>query len=100
MAKKKDTRTLDEMRRCVKQHLSYHNTKVVNIEQIAKELGVKKLDLWEFIQANELYFVTRVVKIRDSDIVKWRYIRGVLEQPMTETELQDMKKSLENIGYC
>ena len=100
MVKKKEELTLDEVRRCVKLHLSYHNTKVVNIEHLAKELGVKKLDLWEFIQANKLYFVSTIVKDRNSNTVKWRFIRSVLEKPMTENEYHEMKTSPDYIGYC
>lgn len=42
MTKKKENLTLEEVKRCVELHKSYHNYKQVNIEIIAKELGIKK----------------------------------------------------------
>lgn len=91
MAKKKETLTLDEVRRCVDLHKSFHNTPRVNIETLAKELGVKKLDLWEFILENKLYFVIQYYNEPKSNAVKWRFIKKVLENPMSQEEYAKME---------
>ncbi|MBR8706892.1 hypothetical protein [Bacteroides pyogenes] len=97
MAKKKDTLTLDEVRKYVQLHQSFHYTEKVNVEVLAKELGVKKLDLWEFILNNELYFVIKDTRNIDSGEVIARFIKEVLEEPMSMEELFHMKRENEGI---
>lgn len=95
MAKKKEILTLDEVRRCVKLYQSFHATKKVNIETAAKELGVKKLDLWEFILENKEYFVLKYIVNQQSGLsnkISYRYIRDVLENPMSQEEYIEMKR--------
>lgn len=92
MAKKKDTLTLDEIKRCVKLHQSFHNSKFANIEDISKELGVKRLDLWEFIQENKYFFVISSSYNSGTKFAKWRFIKEVLDVPMTEEEYTKMIK--------
>ena len=91
MAKKKEAPTLDEVRRCVKLHQSFHNTKLVNIEVLAKELGMKKLDLWEFILKNEPYFVMEYWGKDIQKFIEFRFVKEVLEQPMSEEMILKMK---------
>lgn len=91
MAKKKDTLTLDEVRRCVLLYQSFHNTKKVSIEVLAKELGIKKLDLWEFVLDNEPYFIMEFWNEGNEKWIKFRFIKEVLEQPMSAEEVFEMK---------
>lgn len=95
MAKKKETLTLDEIRRCANLYFSFHNAKRIEVEMLAKELGVKKLDLWEYISKHEEYFVMHCWSENGGEWIKYRFITEVLETPMTDEELLNMK-----IEYC
>lgn len=99
MAKKKESLTLDEVKRCVKLHKSFHNTPRVNIEDLAKELGIKKLDLWEFILENKLYFIIQYIKEPQSNTIKWRFVKKVLNDPMNEEEYKEMIETSNYIEY-
>lgn len=90
MAKKKDTLTLDEIKRCVKLHQSFHNCKGSKIDDISKELGVKKLDLWEYIQDNKYFFVISSSYSSGTKFAKWRFIKDVLDSPMSNEEYNKM----------
>lgn len=99
MAKKKESLTLDEVKRCVKLHKSFHNIPRVNIEDLAKELGIKKLDLWEFILENKLYFIIQYIKEPQSNTIKWRFVKKVLNDPMNEEEYKEMIETSNYIEY-
>lgn len=71
---------LEEIKRCVDLHKSYYNTKIVNVETLAKELGVKKLDLWEFITNNEDSFELHDIFKEGDTTIKWRFIENVLDK--------------------
>jgi len=92
MAKKKETLTLEEIKRCVNLYQSFHNSKFVNIEDISKELGVKRLDLWEFIQKNKYFFIISSSYNSGSKSVKWRFIKKILDSPISEEEYDKMIK--------
>lgn len=99
MTKKKENLTLEEVKRCVELHKSYHNYKQVNIESIAKELGIKKLDLWEFILKNKLYFILKYINGPQSNTIQTRLIKEVLDTPMNEKEYNEMIESSNYLEY-
>lgn len=92
MAKKKETLSLEEIRRCVKLYQSFHNSKSANIDDISKELGVKRLDLWEYIQENKYFFVISSSYTSGTKFAKWRFIKKVLDVPMSDEEYTKMIK--------
>ena len=93
MAKKKETLTLEEIKRCVNLYQSFHNSKFANIEDISKELGVRKFDLWEYIQENKYFFVISSSYSSGTKFAKWRFIKEVLDVPMSDEEYTKMIKN-------
>lgn len=86
MAKKKEL-TLNEIRRCVNLLKDYNSSTLVDVADIAKELGVKKLDLWEFIQINQTYFELDKHELETYPANKAvRYIKHVWETPVKEVD--------------
>lgn len=89
MAKKKEL-TLEDIKRCVNLLKDYNSSPLVNVADIAKEMGVKKLDLWEFIQINRTYFVLdRQILNTYPDTKAIRYIKYVLDTPAKEEDDED-----------
>lgn len=89
MAKKKDL-SLEEINRSVELYKDYHSVGRVLVEDIAKELGVKKLDLWEYISSNQRHFILSYRKNRDTNKIHFRFINKVLKEPMSHDEYNNM----------
>ena len=92
MAKKKETLTIEEIKRCVNLYQSFHNSKSANIEDISKEIGVKRLDLWEYIQEHKYHFIISSSYNSGTKFAKWRFIKEILDSPMSEEEYNKMIK--------
>lgn len=83
MANKKEL-ILEEIRKCFKLMQSYSQSDIIPLKAISKELKVRPLDFWDFIQKHRAYFN---LLISDNSKVGW-LIKHVLDSPMTDTELE------------
>lgn len=91
--------TLEGIKSIVDLYKSYHNCNYVEVSNIAKELKVNKLELWDFIQNNKYHFELICLRETNSTFIKYRYIKDVYLNPMTEEEYLDMIENSDLVNH-